>query len=607
MNFTYQDARFCLYDDPSDFSSCDFLTYGESILLILVPFLVIAILFVPVATIYYICRCCTCGKYIPTRSFCAGEPMEKEWVDGVDGYKSDSVMGFKISAVFAAAIVIAGAIIVEIGNRSLSADINGATYYVGNVSNSLVRLLNDTLDTIMQIQDTFQEVFATSTIADYVYSAQTVGSELERIVGEIKSYVTMINGPRQIVMLVLMIIPMVAALFLLLGGFCNCPPLSCTAVVISCISLPICLILFTVHYPIGTAVSDICYFLDQATDEDSPEYSDFLASFYSCDDSSPIGSVTSLLEDAVDSALDLFCANLTDLCNMVEFPCDKNSDGEVADKDSERCPIVSCADTPPVCNRSTLNDIMNRVKIYNYYLSCYQPSTSCKTGDKCFKIKGTCGDIHSTDKCESKEAPLFCGLADPKPVLPEYCSENCTFDETKVLSAALVRYKKVATMILDLIINKILPFLRCESIVGIIGNAQDFVCVSLINTLRPLTVGSIMVAVGLLGTVIIGTLGSKRFNKKYQFHVVPIVSDTDMEGHAVEMQPTAGGRDEDEGEDEDEVSKPLQETLVVPLDASTENGVPQSIQETRVELIDDGSSESGTEVQYITDGSTESD
>jgi len=381
-----------------------------------------------------------------------------------------------------------------------------------------------------------------------------------------------------------MIIPCVAVLFLLLGAFIGFPCFTCFSVIISCVCIPITLLLFAIHYPIGTAVSDVCTYIDKATDVTSPDYVEFIASIYECDDESPIGLITSTLDNAVNHAVSLFCKNITDLCNMSEYPCDQDEDGRVTYEEAKSknttCPIIDCSRVPEICDESTINETMYNVMVYNYRLSCYRVKADCVGNCSSLELYaqriGECGNINATDQCDDttvnvagnevrREYPLLCGLADPGPITLDQCAERCAFNETLSTSKTLVRYRNAASKIMDLLFNSIRPFLRCTTIVKILYNVEDFTCVKVVNSLRPLTSGSIAVAVGLIVMVIIGTLGAKRFNRKYRFRFAPMV-DNDDNGDDIEMDGY------------DDKTKPLQ-TTVVEYDVSEDGSVIEEVEE----------------------------
>jgi len=594
---TKQDARLCLYEDPSDFETWDYLTYAESILLMMVPVVAVIILFIPIAIVFYICRCCTCGTYKPTRKMCGGEPMTKDWTDGVDGYKTESVVGFQVAAVLSGVVVLVGAIIVEVGNRSVTSNFDGAVTYIDNIVVNLVGLLNDSLDTVESLSDDFSDLIDTEGIVSMLEEARDVGIQLEEYDAMVQQYYPVVNKPRQIVLLVLMIIPCIAVVFLLLGAFIGFPAFTCTSIVLSCVSIPIVLILFGIHYPLGTAVADTCYFIDSATDVTSPDYVEYIGSFYRCDDTSPIGNITGILDEAVAAAVSLFCENLTQLCNMSEVPCDDDFDGEVlySNLEESTCPLVDCSHVPKECNQFTLNDTLFGVRVFNYYLSCYNLTLNCSTNDfnitdytnfsnyteydVCASMDGQCGTISALDQCSDEKVtipdvgevrrqyPLFCGLVGGvnESITLDECAESCAFNETQSTAKVLIRFRNAASKILDLLLNRIRPFLRCSTMVKVLYNVEDFTCVKVMNSLRPLTSGSLAVACGLIATVIVGTFGAKRFNRKYRFHFVPVVDEGDVEmevaGHSstkklqqttVEFEP-AEAADEDGREDISEV------------------------------------------------------
>jgi len=554
MNLTKQAARFCLYTDASDFGTCDFVTYAESIVLLMVPVLAVVIVFIPVAAIYFICRCCTCGRYVPTRKFCGGERMTENWVDGVDGYKTESVVGLQVAACLSGAVVVVGAIIVEVGNRSVGTNFDGAVAYVEEVTTSLVGTLNKSLDTVEYLSEEFGDLIDSEGIASTLQAARDIGIQLEEYDNLVNEWYPKIAGPRQTTLMILMIVPCVGVVFLLLGAFIGYPCFTCTSVVLSCLSIPITLLLFGIHYPIGNAVSDICYFIDSATDVTSPDYVDFLASFYDCDDDSPIGTISSILDTAADQAVSFFCSNVTDLCNMAEVPCDKDEDGRIPYDDIENstCPVIDCSGVPKPCDETTLNETLFRVVVNNYLLSCFEVKSDCvsvcPTGDLYAERKGDhCGTINALDQCDEstvivagnqvqKEYPLFCGRGDAKPISLDDCAERCAFSETQKFAKTLVRFRNAAGAILDLLFNTIKPFLRCTTIVRVLYNVQDFACVKVMNSLRPLTSGSLAVAVGLLAMVVVGTLGAKRFDRKYRFQFTPVVEGEDD----IEMEETGG-------------------------------------------------------------------
>jgi len=581
-SFLQRPARLLLYEDPEDLENGDFdyMAYGESIVLMVAPVVAVVILFIPSAIVYFSLRCCTCGTYKPTRKFCGGEEIkEKDWVDGVDGYKIESTVGLQVAACLAGVVVVAGAIIVEVGNRSVTSNFDGAVGYINKTVIGLVGTLNNTLDAVERLNEKYGDVVDAGGLMDTLDAARDIGANLETYDGYINDYYPMVNKPRQLVLLILMLIPCISVVFLILGAFIGFPCFSCTSVILACISIPICLLLFGIHYPIGNAVSDVCYFIDRATDVTSPDYYEYLASFYRCDDTSPIGNITSVLDHVLDEAIATLCDNLTEICNT-SIPCDRDMDGEVAysDRENVTCPVLNCDNRPAVCDESTLNETIFSIMVYNFLINCFNVTNEChgtSASDPdplCLVRDDFHGNIKDVDASSCSEGdvevpkgsgryyrsqyPLISGYYkhDSAPITLDKCTKECQITVVKEAAEKLVKYRDIFSEVWG-ILEDIRSYLRCSTIVGILYHVEDFTCVKVMNSLRPLTSGSLAVAVGLMAVVVVGTLGAKRFNRKYRFHFVPMVED---DGLDVEMGNAAGAAAGD-GEDN---SKPLQTTVV---------------------------------------------
>jgi len=530
MSLTRVPARFCLpnFGNGSsefemetssgdfDLDSCEWLEYGESLLLLSGVTFIVAILVFPILFCGLgIGRCCCCGKYRPTPNLCCGDADDFEAT--TNGYTDLNVLVLFIISIVVCAIL---AIAVGFGIAG-SVQMTENVYAAANFSNQTTFKFVDVLDSVIEV---FYDIsdqgdnLSEAVDLDTLETASDVGSKIENVTDFIAEYADLIDLPRRIVMYVTLILPLVLMILLIISRFV-CWWMSWGMTFCGFIITAMALIIFGVLYPLASGISDACVFMDEALE--NPDNNTFFQSIFQCNEDSPLGKFTTMANDVIDKATNLTCGIFEQL-EEVYLPCDADGDGKIyplVNSSDNYCQIALFRQDEQECNSSTFSSLAKSIRIYDRWIGCFYSTDGIvfERDQECTKDIHSLSDYDSCPNITGRQKLLaYCGPSDLSVINMSQCAEKCVDHDVQNGTAQVEKYVTAAAHTFDIYNEKIKPYINCETLVEIVSRAKDFTCVDVINSVTPMYVGEIMSAVGSFIGTFVALLATKRFHKLYR-------------------------------------------------------------------------------------------
>jgi len=481
-------------------------------------------------------RCCCCGKYKPTPQLCCGDADEFE--PTTNGYTDVNVLVLLIISIVVCVILAVGAGFGIAGSVEMTNSLNKAANFTNQTAFKFVDILQSVIDVFQDVSENggnFSDIVSKDTLD----AAEKTGYRITNVTDDIAEYIDEFDVPRQIVMYISLILPLVLMLLVVLSRFVY-PVWWMTWGMSFCgfIITFIALVMFGILYPVAGGISDVCVFLDESLDSKSGN--DFIKSFFECSEGSVLGSFSEKAEKIMNKAAGLSCTLVNSL-RALDMKVPVSTPGGVIDlDDSSNYGNVIAFPTEIndlECNITTFETITEKARILNRKIGCFYAESATPQH---FETTQCTENVHSlynnASLCPEVEGKIgrqfycYANLDDAKTELA-VCAEKCYDWDLKQDAARIVKYVDVFSRTFNIYNSKIKPYINCESLVEIVNRAKDFACVDVVNSVTPMYVGEIMAAVGSFVGTFVALLSTKRFRKKYRRKYAII----EAGGHEIEL------------------------------------------------------------------------
>ena len=536
MTLTRVPARFCLpneYNTSSgssevevettsgdfDIDSCEWLEYGESLLLLSGVTFIVAILIFPILFFGLgIGRCCCCGRYRPTPTLCCGDTDDFEAT--THGYTDLNVLVLFIISIVVCAILAIAAGFGIAGSVQMTNNVYSAANFTNQTAFRFVDVLDSVIEVFLDISNNGENL-SEAVDLETLRMASDVGGKVENVTDFIAEYADVIDLPRRIVMYITLILPLALMILLIISRFI-CWWLSWGMTFCGFIITAAALIIFGFLLPIASGLSDACVFMDDALV--NPDNNTFIQSLFACNEDSPLGSFSKMANNVIQKAANLTCTIYGEL-EDVYMACDADGDGKInvqVNNSDNYCRVVEF-NKDEECNTSTFSSLARSIKVYDRWIGCFYSSDNIS-----FELHQVCSQNISslTDYSKCKDVPgdpdkkykmlAYCHPPQLDVINMSECAERCTDHDLKNGTAEVGKYVAAAARTFDIYNEKIEPYINCESMVEILTRAKDFTCVDVINSVTPMYVGEIMSAVGCFIGTFVALLATKRYHKTYR-------------------------------------------------------------------------------------------
>jgi len=502
---------------PSDFGDCQWLSYAESLALVPAAMLIVALIIFPCLQFWCLSiRCCSCKMLQPHTGCCCGE--YERFDPKKDGYTNGTVCCTFCAALIFFVLLGFGGAVGAYDHLQLNQDVGNFTDFANDTiqtASNLVTVVNSTVNRLAKEYPEYVDIDI-SDIADSVNS--TIGTINEYMdIGVY--YIDYTAFYRDLATYGLYGIPLFLAFLVLLARCCGCC-CGCPMITFGYLFTFIFLVLFSVFFPVSTALSDACIYADSLLNESSSEYKKEIANFFTCKRDSPFVNLTKTVRDSVDSVVDTVCNEIKYLDSIQSVPCDANEDGLI--RDNEKCQILVI---PPNIGKCTMYNLRNYLNysFKTYPVGCYYVEP---ISGEMAAVPSSCGDpaihdVFASENCSSLYPgypyvrSMYCGASNGtysllRPELAKEIQDPLIAGNFSTLS----RMVGAGADLLDVYIENIYPYLRCQVIINVTNYAREFVCVSGLTASSLFYVAQAILAVSTLGATATAVYAIKRFRKQ---------------------------------------------------------------------------------------------
>jgi len=507
MVLTKQRNLLCapITDNSTDYADCQWLAYGESLVLLPAPAFIIAILAFPVMfVVFWAFRCCCWGTCNTTPDLCCGS--HSEWDPTIHGYTPSQVRNLKVAVVVATVLVAVLMIIGLIGNSQLGGAITGLVELITGTADRVMEVLRRVAGRFAAMDSDDSDVFQ-SDINPPLQAALEQGQHFSDVIDTVENILRKVETGRYTFMFINLMLPFVLCVLALLAAFLGyyklCWPLAVLGFICICLSW----FTFGIHFPIGTGLADACYYINEGLFSQNPQASAAYNYLLSCNNDSGLEGLRNLALEGIDSAYNGACTVFRNGCNYT-LPCDANGDGVYTP--GEICDFLDCpaGQDPHTCSKETFRT-WEKTTVNNYYVGCADPMTST--------ILSPCPYTASdpdNPSCPSGTVQFVCNGATAASLTLEECASSCASDYLRYAAGELRdRYAQIREFT-QILTYDILPLVNCHTIQELFGNAKNYICVSVMRALQLITVAEGLLGAILIAATVLGILGIKRFNKK---------------------------------------------------------------------------------------------
>ncbi|GAM18494.1 hypothetical protein SAMD00019534_016690 [Acytostelium subglobosum LB1] len=487
----------------SPIDDCDWAKYGEAVVLLGGITLIIALVCLAFAILFWMGRSFFFGGCSPTHGLlCPGPKYDPEIGEG---YTSCQVWALRIVVILFAVASVPLFITAMTGNARTTEGVN-------NLGNIVLDKANSTLTSIQNITLELNTTQFTR-LDQYTDNRIYVINELNKITDQglkiqhdaetINNYTRKFNSWRRDIILAGLITGLVICVAVALSGILSIPIICLIAALTLVIVLPFTWIVFSVHYPINSLLSDTCTTFNSSGTGISNETNPIAYQLYKgCQNESNTISVFQNLEELglnlINSSYNEACGDGVDrACNMPPFPLYPNNDYNQAPVSTK---VYDCTGIPPCGNGTT--QLYLAAPIYDFQLGCYAAGVAnCPM------------NVPNWDgNCPSGSQLISCNVRHLSNV--SECAAGCVNPVLKNVSQVAEDGLTALEAFQEIWDHQITPLIKCSNLWPFVQDVQEVICVDEVNALVLLISPTGLFAILMIGVGITAVLGTKRFNSK---------------------------------------------------------------------------------------------